>query len=99
VPKKLFRPPDHLIDQWPEVFDGMLINSMPLVYLKILKITFTDGREWHISIAELLENMDADEVISHLLDILEDLDIKNIEFDIDIKQLKLDIKNQINGLF
>ena len=99
MPKKLFRPPDHLIDQWPEVFDGMLINSMPLVYLKILKITFTDGREWHISISELLENMDADEVISHLLDILEDLDIKNIEFDIDIKQLKLDIKNQINGLF
>ena len=99
MPKKLFRPPDHLIDQWPEVFDDMLINSMPLVYLKILKITFTDGREWHISISELLENMDADEVISHLLDILEDLDIKNIEFDIDIKQLKLDIKNQINGLF
>jgi hypothetical protein len=98
VPKKLFRPPDHLIDQWPEVFDDMLINSMPLVYLKTLKMTFTDGREWHISISELLENMDTEEVISHLLDLLEDLDIKNIEFDIDIDQLKLDIKNQVNGL-
>lgn len=98
MPKKLFRPPDHLIDQWPEVFDDMLINSMPLVYLKTLKMTFTDGREWHISISELLENMDTEEVISHLLDLLEDLDIKNIEFDIDIDQLKLDIKNQVNGL-
>lgn len=99
MPKKLFRPPDHLIDQWPEIFDDMLINSMPLVYLKTLKITFTDGREWHISIIELLESMDSEEVITHLLDILEDLDIKNIEFDIDVKQLKLDIKKQINGLF
>lgn len=98
MPRKLFRPPDHLIDQWPEVFDDMLINSMPLVYLKTLKITFLDGRLWHISVKDLLNEMGYDEVVEHLLSILDDLDIKNIEFDIDVKQLKTDISKEIKKL-
>lgn len=98
MPKKLFRPPEHLVDQWPEVFDGMPMNSMPLVYLRNLEIEFADGRIWSISIKEMLEDRSTNEVIENLLSILEDLDIKNVNFDIDIDQLKFDINNQVKGL-
>lgn len=91
MPKKLFRPPAHLVDQWPEVFDDMLMNSMPLAYLQTIKLEFDDGRMWHISIEDLLETQTSDQVIEHLLTVLEDLSIINIEFDIDVDKLRTDI--------
>lgn len=98
MPKKLFRPPAHLVEQWPEVFDDMPMNSMPLVYLRNLEIEFADGRLWAISIKEMMEDRSADEVVENLLSILEDLDIKNVRFDVDVDQLKNDINSQVKKL-
>jgi hypothetical protein len=98
VPKKLFRPPAHLVEQWPEVFDDMPMNSMPLAYLNSIEIEFADGRLWSISIKEMLQNRSVDDVVENLLSILDDLDIKNVEFDVDVERLKTDIDYQIKGL-
>lgn len=97
--KRLFRPPAHLVDQWPEVFDDMLMNSMPLAYLKTIKLQFEDGRIWHISIEDLMLTQTSDEIIENLLDILEDLSITNIDFDIDVDKLRKDISIETKKLF
>jgi hypothetical protein len=99
VPKRLFRPPAHLVDQWPEVFDDMLMNSMPLAYLKTIKLEFEDGRIWHISIEDLLLTQTSDDIIENLLNILDDLSITNIDFDIDVDKLRKDISIETKKLF
>ena len=99
MPKRLFRPPAHLVDQWPEVFDDMLMNSMPLAYLKTIKLEFEDGRIWHISIEDLLLTQTSDDIIENLLNILDDLSITNIDFDIDVDKLRKDISIETKKLF
>jgi hypothetical protein len=98
VPKNLFRPPEHLVKQWPEVFEDLRMNTMPVSYLEILRIEFQDGRIWEIDLRELKadQNLLADRLVS----ILEEYqrDIKNIRFEINVEKLKTDIKSQTKNL-
>jgi hypothetical protein len=98
VPKNLFRPPEHLVKQWPEVFEDLRMNTMPVSYLEILRIEFQDGRIWEIDLRELEadQNLLADRLVS----ILEEYqrDIKNIRFEINVEKLKTDIKSQTKNL-
>lgn len=100
MPKKLFKPPAHLIKQWPEVFEDLYIDTMPLAYLNVLKIEFADGRLWHISVSELLRETSPDDVIDKLLDIIEsnEEEILNIDFDIDIIKLRTDLDKEVKKL-
>lgn len=98
MPKNLFRPPEHLVKQWPEVFEDLRMNTMPVSYLEILRIEFQDGRIWEIDLRELKadQNLLADRLVS----ILEEYqrDIKNIRFEINVEKLKTDIKSQTKNL-
>ena len=98
MPKNLFRPPEHLVKQWPEVFEDLRMNTMPVSYLEILRIEFQDGRIWEIDLRELEsdQNLLADRLVS----ILEEYqrDIKNIRFEINVEKLKTDIKSQTKNL-
>jgi hypothetical protein len=100
VPKRLFRPPDHLIKQWPEVFEDMYMNTMPLLYLNSVQIEFKDGRIWEIDVKTQLLNIDADTVADKILDIFEEYnkEIQEINFDVDTDKLKQDISNQTKGM-
>jgi hypothetical protein len=101
VPKRQFKLPRHLIKKWPEALEGLEMNTMPLAYLDLIKLEFTDGRIWHISINDLLKEHAADDVVDHLLNIIEgnEGEIKKIDFDIDINRLKSDISSQTKKLF
>jgi hypothetical protein len=100
VPKKLFKPPKHLIKQWPEVFEDLYIDTMPLAYLNLLKIEFADGRLWHISVSELLRETSPDDVIDQLLTIIEnnEEEILNIDFDVDVVKLRTDLDKEVKKL-
>lgn len=93
MPKRQFKLPEHLVQKWPEALEDLEMNTMPLAYLELIKLEFTDGRIWHISITDLLKEQAADDVVEHLLNIIEgnEGEIKKIDFDIDIDKLKLDI--------
>lgn len=93
MPKKFFRPPKHLIKQWPEVFEDLYIDTMPLAYLNLLKIEFSDGRLWHIQVGEMLKSNSPDDVMDQLLNIIEHNEdgILNIDFDIDVDKMRKDI--------
>lgn len=101
MPKRQFKLPKRLVQKWPEALEGLEMNTMPLAYLELIKLEFTDGRIWHISINDLLKEHAADDVVDHLLNIIEgnEGEIKKIDFDIDVTRLKSDISDQTKKLF
>ena len=99
--KALFRPPRHLVKEWPEVFEDMYMNTMPVAYLDLITIEFNDGKIWEIDIANQLKDSDADAVCTKLLDIMQEYknSIVKMDFKIDVDKLKKDIKDEISKIF
>ena len=99
--KALFRPPRHLVKEWPEVFEDMYMNTMPVAYLDQITIEFNDGKIWEIDIANQLKDSDADAVCAKLLDIMQEYknSIVKMDFKIDVDKLKKDIKDEISKIF
>ena len=99
--KPLFKPPKHLVQEWPEVFEDLYMNTMPIHYLEMIRLEFDNGRVWEIDVREQLEVADGDAIANKLLDTFQEYrdDIKKMDFKIDIEKLKKDIQDQTKGLF
>lgn len=93
MPNPLFKPPRHLIKEWPEVFEDLYMNTMPVAYLEFIYITFNDGRIWEIDVKSQLVDSDYDSISEKLADLMFEYkqDISKIDFKIDIDKLKEDI--------
>ena len=101
MPKNLFRPPIHLIKEWPEVFEDMYMNTMPVAYLKNVRLEFNNGRIWEIDIQEQLGNATNEIVAEKLLDTFQEYkeEIIKVDFAIDIQKLKEDVIKQTKKIF
>jgi hypothetical protein len=101
MPNPLFKPPRHLVKEWPEVFEDLYMNTMPIAYLENVHLEFADGRVWEINIREQLNNTDPDEIADTLLNTLQEYrdEIKKIDFKVDVNQLKADLKDQTKNMF
>ena len=101
MPKNLFRPPIHLIKEWPEVFEDMYMNTMPVAYLKSVRLEFNNGRIWEIDIQEQLGNATNEIVAEKLLDTFQEYkeEIIKVDFAIDIQKLKEDVIKQTKKIF
>ena len=97
----MFKPPRHLVKEWPEVFEDLYMNTMPVAYLEMMHIEFHDGRIWRIDIKEQLRDSDADSIASQLLETMQEYkdDIKKLDFKIDVIKLKEDIRNSTKDIF
>ena len=95
MPNPLFRPPRHLVKEWPEVFEDLYMNTMPVAYLDTIHLEFADGRVWQIDIKDQLKEEKPDTIADRLLDTLSEYkdEIKKIDFKVDIDRLKKDIEN------
>lgn len=96
MPNPLFKPPRHLVKEWPEVFEDLYMNTMPVAYLENVHLEFSDGRVWQIDIKNQLDEVDADSIADKLLETLSEYkdEIKKIDFKVDIEKLKKDISDQ-----
>jgi len=96
MPKPLFRPPRHLVQEWPEVFEDLYMNTMPVAYLDFIILEFNDGRVWEIDIKEQAKENDNDKIADQLVETFQEYrdDIKKIDFKLDIEKLRKDIENQ-----
>lgn len=94
MPKKFFRPPKNVINEWPEIFEDMYMSTMPLYYTKKMQIKFANGRIWEINVSDLLKEVHSDELAGKLVETFNEYrdEIKGIEFEVDIAKLKKDIK-------
>jgi hypothetical protein len=95
MPNPLFKPPRHLVKEWPEVFEDLYMNTMPVAYLERIHLEFADGRVWEIDIKAELAKQTADSIADILIDTLQEYkdDIQKIDFKVDIVKLKQDIKD------
>ncbi len=101
MPNPLFRPPRHLVKEWPEVFEDLYMNTMPVTYIDLIHLEFSAGRVWQIDVKGQLSENDADSVAERLMmTIAEYKDtISKIDFKIDVDRLKKDIADSTKTLF
>jgi hypothetical protein len=101
VPNPLFKPPRHLVKEWPEVFEDLYMNTMPVIYLEKINLEFQDGRVWEIDIKNELTKQHPDSIANVLVNTLQEYkeEIKKIDFKVDIEKLKKDISNSTKGIF
>lgn len=74
---------------------------MPLAYLNAIKLEFSDGRLWEIEIQSRdIEDreIELNEKVSNILDEYDE-EIVKVDFDVDVKKLKSDIKQTTKKLF
>jgi hypothetical protein len=100
MPNPLFRPPRHLVKEWPEVFEDLYMNTMPVAYLETVHLEFADGRVWQINIKDQLKESEADAIADRLLETLTEYkdEIKKIDFKVDIERLKKDIGDSTKAI-
>jgi len=100
MPNPLFRPPRHLVKEWPEVFEDLYMNTMPVAYLDTVHLEFADGRVWQINIRDQLKEAEADSIADKLLETLTEYkdEIKKIDFKVDIERLKKDIGDSTKSI-
>lgn len=101
MPKKMYRPPEHLIKQWPEVFEDLQMDTMPVAYIDLIRLKFSDGRIWEIDIASKLVDQHPEDVADTLIETLEEYapEIIDIDFDLNVDKLKSDIEKETKNLF
>lgn len=101
MPNPLFRPPRHLVKEWPEVFEDLYMNTMPVTYIDLINLEFTDGRVWQIDVKNQLVEDNADSVAERLMMTIAEYKetISKIDFKIDIDRLKKDISSETDKLF
>jgi len=90
--------PSDVIAHWPEIFNDIELNVIPIKYLHTVRVEFIDGKIWDIDIARsksLQKNGEEDIQIS-LLNLFESKkkEIKKIDFKIDTIKIKKDIQKR-----
>ena len=101
MPNPLFKPPRHLVKEWPEVFEDLYMNTMPVAYLDSVRLDFTDGRVWEIDVKHELGIQTAEGIADVLINTLQEYkdEIKKIDFKVDVERLKKDIKDSSKNIF
>lgn len=101
MPNPLFKPPRHLIKEWPEIFEDLYMNTMPLAYLDFVNLEFADGRVWRLDIKTAKNEQDLEMLADKLCNTLQEYknEIAKIDFKVDIDRLKKDIKDSTQNLF
>jgi len=82
-----------VIERWPEVFEGIQLNVVPLKYLNSIQITFKNEKVWDIDVTSKREEMtwqDVEKNIHQLFAEYQD-EIENVDFKLDTEKLKSDI--------
>ena len=101
MPNPLFKPPRHLVKEWPEVFEDLYMNTMPVAYLDSVRLDFTDGRVWEIDVKNELTKQTADGIADVLINTLQEYkdEIIKIDFKVDVERLKKDIRDSSKNIF
>lgn len=82
-----------VIERWPEVFEGIQLNVVPLKYLNSIQITFKNEKVWDIDVTSKRSEMtwqDVEKNIHQLFAEYQD-EIENVDFKLDTEKLKSDI--------
>ena len=89
-----FNNQDYLINEWPEVFEDMQVNTIPIEYLDYVQLTFNTGMIWKIDINNYLKTLEADTIANLLQELLTEYtnEIASLDYKLNTTTLKKDIK-------
>jgi hypothetical protein len=85
--------PPEVVEHWPEVFEDLDVQVIPLEYLHSIRVYFEDGKIWDIDIEKSKEKEDSEtleDTLEALFDEYEDY-IVNVDFRLNTVKLKEDI--------
>lgn len=87
-----------VIESWPEIFEEVKLNVVPIQYLCSVHVKFKDKRVWTIEVGPQLrdENWQTVEKNIHELVMNYKTHIDSIDFKLDTDKIKKDITRQTN---
>ena len=89
------------MDHWPEVFNDVTVNAIPIEYLLAIKVTFNDGKKWEIKVKnnrKKLTNAGLEKTLNELFKTYTN-SIKNVDFRLDTEKVKRDIEKRTKKFF
>lgn len=90
--------PKDVIEVWPEVFEEVSLNVLPLLYLHSVVVNFKDNKAWEIKLTTKLKKEGWDsfhQSLSELLTTYED-HIDDVDFKLDAVKVKKDVEKLTN---
>jgi len=85
--------PPEVIEHWPEVFEDVEVEVVPVDYLHSVRISFEDGITWDIDLTKDEGLYDLESSIADLFETYED-SITHIDFRLDTEKVKRDISKR-----
>lgn len=87
--------PPEVIRHWPEVFNDVEIQTIPVQYLVSIRVEFNDGKIWEIDLdrSQLEDNETVESSLSTFFDEYSE-SIANIDFRLDTKKVIKDVKER-----
>lgn len=86
--KLLFKFPDQLKNEWPEVFKDLSTAYMPTAFLVALRLEFNNGRIWEIDVADYSDEYPSISDLLHRLFTDYRSEIKDISVNVNFDKLK-----------
>jgi hypothetical protein len=90
--------PKEVVAHWPEVFEEVSLNVLPLLYLHSVVINFKDNKSWEIKLTTKIKKDGWDsfqQSLSELLTSYED-QIDDVDFKLDAIKVKKDVEKLTN---
>lgn len=85
--------PPEVIDFWPEVFEDVEVDVVPVEYLESVIVTFDDGITWNIDVRKDSDTIDVEQSLADLIDEYQDV-ISHVDFRLDTQKVKQDISKR-----
>jgi hypothetical protein len=85
--------PQDVIDLWPEIFEDVELNVVPLNYVHLIEITFKNDKVWEIDFKKNLKVQSWEAFEQELKTIIKNYEeeIRSIDFKLDTDKIKRDI--------
>ncbi len=90
--------PKDVIEVWPEVFEEVTLQSLPLLYLHSVVINFKDNKSWEIKLTTKIKKdgwSSFQQSLSELLTSYEE-QIDDVDFKLDAVKVKKDVEKLTN---
>ena len=94
MPKKITELPEDVIAHWPEVFQDVRVEAVPIEYLHSVRVSFKGGKIWDIDVEKSREKHSSLDLESVLEQMFKEYDehIINVDFRLDTNRIKRDIQ-------
>lgn len=82
---------------WQDIFESIDMEVLPVEYMNLIIISFSDGTNWEIDIKKSKKKQPIDEIelyLNELFEAYED-DIENIDFRMDMDKIRHDLQRRV----